>query len=197
LWIEACADVNFCSILMSLNFASTSVDGSAPLDLTIQQEALEAAGAEIIRSEKVSGTSMNGRTELINLLDFLRDGNTLLITRVDRLARSVKDLQDIVHHLRERGVELKATEQPVDTFSAAGNMFISLLGVFASFETELRKERQMEGIAKAKELGKYRGRQATIDVEAINARKADGAGATAIAREMYISVSSVYLTLVA
>ncbi len=138
---------------------------------------------------------MDGRTELTNLLDFLRDGDTLLITRVDRLARSVKDLQDIVHQLRERGVELKATEQPVDTSSAAGNMFISLLGVFASFETELRKERQMEGIAKAKERGVYRGRQATIDVEAIKALKTDGLGATAISREMDISVSSVYRIL--
>ena len=161
-------------------------------DLTVQQEALIAAGAEIVRSEKVSGASIHGRDELKNLLDFLRDGDTLMITRVDRLARSVKDLQDIVHQLRERGVDLKATEQSIDTGTPEGKCFLDMLGVFAEFETNLRKERQKDGIAKAKELGKYHGRQATISPDEIQQMKADGFGASAIARQMGISVSSVY-----
>ena len=122
-------------------------------DLSIQQDALLASGCEIVRSEKVSGTSRQGRTELRNLLDFVRKGDELVITRIDRLARSIGDLQDIVSELNEKGVVLRATEQPINTKSAAGKAFLSMLGVFAEFETNLRKERQMEGILKAKALG--------------------------------------------
>jgi hypothetical protein len=82
-------------------------------------------------------------------------------TRVDRPARSVKDLQDIVHELRGKGVTLKATEQPIDTGTAAGKAFLGMLGVFAESGTNLRKERQMEGIAKAKAKGVYKGRPST------------------------------------
>src|SRR3954466_15820331 len=127
-------------------------------DLTIQEKALKAAGADVIRAEKVSGTRRDGRTELQTLMDFLRAGDTLVVTRIDRLARSMKDLQDIVHELKARGVHLKATEQPVDTSTAAGKAFLDMLGVFAEFETNLRKERQMEGIAQAKVRGVYKGR---------------------------------------
>jgi len=87
------------------------------------------------------------------LLDFLRDGDTLVVTRIDRLARSLKDLQDIVHELKDRGVALKATEQPVDTSTAAGKAFLDMLGVFAEFETNLRRERRLEGINAAKARG--------------------------------------------
>src|SRR5947209_11643959 len=82
-------------------------------DLTLQEETLRAAGCHIVRAEKRSGTGREGRTELRLLLDFLHAGDTLVVTRVDRLARSVKDLQDIVHELRAKGVALKATE-PAD-----------------------------------------------------------------------------------
>jgi DNA invertase Pin-like site-specific DNA recombinase len=100
---------------------------------------------------------------LAALLQFLRRGDTLMVTRVDRLARSIKDLQDIVHELRAVGVSLKATEQPIDTSTAAGKAFLDMLGVFAEFETNLRRERQMEGIAQAKAKGVYRGRKPSID----------------------------------
>jgi len=81
------------------------------------------------------------------------------VTRVDRLARSVKDLQDIVHELKDKGIHLQALEQPIDTSTAAGKAFLDMLGVFAEFETSLRKERQLEGIAKAKAKGVYKGKQ--------------------------------------
>ena len=84
-------------------------------DLTIQQEALAAAGCEIVRSEKVSGTSVQGRDELQTLLEFVREGDELVVTRVDRLARSVLDLQTIVRDLKIKKVNLRATEQPIDT----------------------------------------------------------------------------------
>ncbi len=124
-------------------------------DLTVQREALKAAGCEIIREEKVSGTSRQGREELQTLMDFLRDGDALVVTRLDRLARSMDDLSAIVRELQARGVALKVTEQQVDTSSAAGKAFFQMLGVFAEFETNLRRERQMEGIAKAKADGVY------------------------------------------
>src|SRR5690606_25689470 len=111
------------------------------------------------------------------LLDFMRAGDELVVTRIDRLARSVADLQAIVASLRAKGVALKATEQPIDTGTAAGKAFLDMLGVFAEFETNLRRERQMEGIAKAKAAGVYRGRKASIDVERVRQLRAEGKGA--------------------
>ena len=136
---------------------------TADQDFTLQEHALRAAGCEVIRAEKVSATRREGRTELALLLEFLRRGDTLVVTRVDRLARSIKDLQDIVHLLKERGVTLRATEQPINTQSATGKAFLDMLGVFAEFETNLRRERQQEGIAAAKARGVYRGRKPSID----------------------------------
>src|SRR4051794_29291081 len=156
-------------------------------DLGIQRGALKAAGCEVIRAEKASGTRRDGRTELQVLLDFLRPGDTLIITRIDRLARSVKDLQDIVHELRAKKVTLKATEQPIDTGTAAGKAFLDMLGVFAEFETNLRKERQLEGIAAAKAAGVYTGRKATIDADQVRELAAKGMGGTAIAKQLNIS----------
>ena len=132
-------------------------------DLSIQEVALRASGCETIRSEKVTGTTLEGRTELATLLDFLRKGDVLVVTRIDRLARSIGDLQDIVRSLRSKGVQLRATEQPVDTGTAAGKAFLDMLGVFAEFETNLMKERELEGIAKAKTEGRYTGRKPSID----------------------------------
>ena len=164
-------------------------------DLTVQQETLQAYGCEIVRSEKVSGTRVQGRDELNNLLDFIREGDELIVCRVDRLARSIRDLQNIVHSLNEKGVVLRATEQPIDTSTSAGKCFLDMLGVFAEFETNLRKERQMEGIAKAKERGVYKGRKRSIDVKKVRELKESGMGATAIAREMGIDRTSVYRVL--
>lgn len=165
-------------------------------DLSLQREALTAAGCEIIREEKASGTKRTGRQELETLLQFLRDGDTLVVTRLDRLARSMDDLSSIAKELQEKGVALKATEQPVDTGTAAGKAFFQMLGVFAEFETNLRRERQMEGIAKAQVDGKYKGRKPTIDVEAVKRlRDGEGLGATEIARRLGIARTSVYRVL--
>ena len=165
-------------------------------DLTIQREALKAAGCEIIREEKISGTSRQGREELETLLQFLREGDALVVTRLDRLARSMDDLSSIARELQEKGVTLKATEQPVDTSSAAGKAFFQMLGVFAEFETNLRRERQMEGIAKAKAEGVYKGRKPSIDVEEVKRlRDQEGIGATEIARMLGIARTSVYRVL--
>jgi|TARA_R100001132_G_C3274045_1_gene96122 DNA invertase Pin-like site-specific DNA recombinase len=170
-------------------YARVSSEGQ---DLEIQVEVLKRAGCEIVRSEKVSGTSKEGRSELQNIMDFVRSGDTLVVTRIDRLARSVKDLQEIVYELRSKGVSLKATEQPIDTGTPAGKAFLDMLGVFAEFETSLRKERQMEGIAKAKVKGVYKGRKPSIDFDAVTELRDKGLGATAIAKELGIGRASVY-----
>jgi DNA invertase Pin-like site-specific DNA recombinase len=164
-------------------------------DLSIQEAALRAAGCALIRTEKVSGTSRDGRTELATLLQFLRLGDTLIVTRVDRLARSIGDLQDIVRELKAKGVSLKATEQPIDTGTAAGKAFLDMLGVFAEFETNLRKERQLEGIAKAKAEGVYKGRKPTIDTSEVMSLKAQGLRASQIAKRLGIGRASVYRVL--
>lgn len=168
---------------------------SADQDYTLQERALKQAGCDIVRAEKASGTSRNGRHELKILLDFLRPGDTLVVTRVDRLARSIKDLQDIVIDLKKRGVSLMATEQLIDTDSAAGKAFYDMLGVFAEFETNLRKERQREGIEAAKARGAYRGGKKSVDNDKILELHSQKHGATKIAKQLGISRASVYRAL--
>ena len=164
-------------------------------DASLQEETLRTAGCDIVHSEKVSGSSRNGRQELERLLEFVRAGDTLMVTRIDRLARSVADLQDIVRTLKDKGVALKATEQPIDTSTAAGKAFLDMLGVFAEFETNLRRERQMEGIAKAKARGVYKGRKPSIDRIEVLRLEGKGMGASAIAKELGIGRASVYRLL--
>jgi DNA invertase Pin-like site-specific DNA recombinase len=177
---------------MRIGYARVSTDDQ---DNTIQVEALERAGCSTIRQEKASGTSTNGRPELAAILDFIREGDTLVVTRIDRLARSIADLQTIVARLKARGAKLRATEQPIDTSTAAGKAFLDMLGVFAEFETNLRRERQMEGIAKAKAAGAYKGRRSSIDPTQVRELRARGIGPAEIARRLNIARASVYRAL--
>lgn len=164
-------------------------------DLTLQREALTRAGCIVIREEKVSGTSRQGREELRVLMSFLREGDELVVTRVDQLARSIGDLQDIVRELRERHVALVATEQPIDTSTAAGKAFLDMLGVFAEFETNLRRERQMEGIATAKAAGVYKGRKPSVDAGEVRRLHAEGLRTGEIAARLKLSRSTVWRVL--
>jgi DNA invertase Pin-like site-specific DNA recombinase len=175
--------------MSNVGYARVSSTGQ---ELEIQVAALKAAGCSVIRSEKVSGTSTDGRAELRTILDFLHRGDVLVVTRIDRLARSIADLATIVRELEAKGAALKALEQPVDTSTAAGRAFLQMLGVFAEFETAIRRERQIEGIEAAKARGVYKGRPATISPEAIAALKAEGLGASAIAKRLGIGRASVY-----
>jgi DNA invertase Pin-like site-specific DNA recombinase len=168
---------------------------SSDQDCSIQEAALRAAGATIIRSEKKSGTALKGRTELETILDFLRAGDTLVVTRIDRLARSVADLERIVAAVKDKGAFLQATEQPIDTSSPAGTAFLQMLGVFAQFETALRRERQMEGISKAKAEGRYKGRPPSVDVVHVRELHAQGVSPSEIARRLSIGRASVYRAL--
>lgn len=164
-------------------------------DCSIQVQALKAAGCSTVRAEKKSGVSLQGRTELETVLDFLRAGDTLMVTRIDRLARSVRDLEAIVEAVRAKGAHLQATEQPIDTSSAAGVAFLQMLGVFAQFEHAIRKERQAEGIAKAKAAGVYKGRKPSVPVDDVRRLKADGVSPTEIAKRLGIGRASVYRVL--
>jgi len=166
-------------------------------DNELQLEALNNAGCNKVFSEKQSGTTVNNRTELANCLNYLREGDTLIITRIDRLARSLRDLQNLVHELKCKGITLKAIEQPIDTSTAAGKAFLDMLGVFAEFETNIRRERQLEGIAKAKAEGRYMGRKPTAKAKSELVLELIGQGLTkkAVASELGIGVASVYRIL--
>ena len=164
-------------------------------DLEVQRNALLSAGCEVVREEKVYGTSLKGRSELNTLLEFLRKGDELVVTRIDRLARSMRDLQNIVYELTEKGVHLSATEQSINTSTPEGKCFLDMLGVFAEFETRLRHERQMEGIKKAKEKGVYKGRKQTLDVAKIKELASEGLMKTEIAKRLGIGRASVYRAL--
>ncbi|WP_236952432.1 recombinase family protein [Mesorhizobium loti] len=149
--------------------------------------ALKAAGCEVIREEQKSGSTLEGRPQLNTILDFIHAGETLVVTRIDRLARSLRDLQ-----VKTKGAHLFATEQPVDTSTAAGKAFFDMLGVFAEFETNLRRERQAEGIAAANKHGTYKGRPPKIDRNEIRQRLKQGHGPTQIARDL--GVTRYYLS---
>ena len=169
--------------------------GSVGQDLTIHVRKLNEVGCDVIREEKVSGTALKGRKEFETLMEFMRAGDELVVTRVDRLARSIRDLQNIVYELESKGVTLSATEQPIDTKTSAGKAFLDMLGVFSEFETNLRKERQMEGVRKVQERGVYRGRGRTIDASQIYELKQNGYGATKISKQLGITRQSVYRLL--
>ena len=168
---------------------------SSSQSLDVQREVVENYGATKIFEEKVSGTTTQGREKLKECLDFVREGDELVITRIDRLARSVLDLQLIVKELNDKGVNLTATEQPISTKDATSKCFLDMLGVFAELETNLRKERQLEGIAKAKAKGVYKGGKSKINIDEIIKLKGEGLGATAIAKKMNIHRDSIYRLL--
>lgn len=165
-------------------------------DTAIQEDALSKAYPDaVIRTEKASGTTTDGRPVLELLLDMVHEGDKLVVWKLDRLARNMRDLSAIVATLEDKGASLEILDQRIDTSTASGKAFLQMLGVFAEFETNLRKERQMAGIAKAKAEGKYRGKQVSIDVDKVRQLKAGGMGATAIARQLGIGRASVYRLL--
>ena len=190
--------INF--VADSRHFGNTMKYGYARIstsdqDLEIQRNTLKSVGCEVIREEKVSGTSLKNCSELTTLTEFLRRGDELVVTRIDRLARSIRDLQNIVNDLTEKGVNLYVTEQSINTTSQNGKYFLEMLAVFAEFETRLRHERQMEGIKKAKEKGVYKGRKQTVDVTKIKELASEGLMKTEIARRLGVGRATVYRAL--
>ena len=135
---------------MLVGYARVSSTGQ---NLTSQIEALEKAGCDKIFQEKKSGTKSYNRPELQNALDFVRNGDTLIVTRLDRCSRNVKDLHQIIETLNSKSVGFLCTEQEIDTTTSAGRLMIGLLSIVSAFETDLRAERQADGITSAKKRG--------------------------------------------
>ena len=166
--------------------------------LDVQEAALTNAGVkpEHLYMEKVSGRKREGRAALEDMLSRgIRKGDTVVCTRLDRLARSTRDLLQIAQALEDKGVNLKVLEQPVDTTNAAGKLFFTILGAFGEFEASIRAERQREGIDAALAKGTdspFKGRPSTIDGEKVAEMKSNGMSPSAIAKELGIARSSVY-----
>jgi DNA invertase Pin-like site-specific DNA recombinase len=175
--------------MTKIGYARTS---TVEQNLDSQIIALKAANCEIIRTEQKSGNNLADRKELNNILDFIHKDEYLVVTRIDRLARSLKDLQIIVDRLKAKGAHLYAIEQPVDTSTATGKAFFDMLGVFAEFETNLRRERQADGIAAAKNKGIYKGRPPSINRDKIKQHLLEGKRPTQIAKELEISRGTIY-----
>jgi len=131
---------------MKVGYARVSSVGQ---NLEAQIEILKRAGCEKIFQEKQSGTNITKRIELENALEFVREGDTFLVTRLDRCSRNTLDLYKILELLKEKKVDFKATEQEFDTTTSTGKLMIGLLSIVAEFETDLRAERQAEGIKSA------------------------------------------------
>jgi DNA invertase Pin-like site-specific DNA recombinase len=179
---------------MQVGYArSSTVDQEAGFQAQIK--ALNAAGCEKVLSEKVS--SVAERQQLEAALDYAREGDSLVVTKLDRLARSVAHLVSIGERLEAKGVALKVLEQAIDTSTSTGRLMFNMLGAIAQFERELMLERQREGIAKAKAEGKYKGRAPTARAKAPQVLRlhSEGVGPTEIARRASIGRASVYRIL--
>lgn len=177
---------------MIVGYARTSTtDQDAGLEA--QHRDLGSAGVEKLFSEQVS--SVATRPQLAAALDFVREGDVLIVTKLDRLARSVADLVDITRRLEAKGVALRILQLQLDTSTPTGKLMLNMLGAVGQFERELMLERQREGIAKAKAEGKYRGRQATVDKGKIRELVALGIPKAKIAKQMGISRETVYRAL--
>lgn len=161
-------------------------------DLGTQQVRLKAEGCSVIRAEKVSGGSRHGRTELAIVLDFLRPGDELVVTRLDRLGRDTRDVLNLIHECEQRGAFVTVLDPHVSTRGEMGHVVLTVLGMVAQMERRFIKERQRDGIARAKTAGVYRGGKRQLNYERIKSLKASGMGVADIAKFMGCSRMQVY-----
>ena len=161
----------------------------------IQVEALKNSGCTVVRQEKVSGKSTEGRKELATILEFMAEGDSLTVHKLDRLGRNTRDVLNLVHTLTEKGCSLKVLEPAIDTSGAMGTLILTVLGMVSEMELGFIKDRQRAGIEKAKAKGVYKGRPSSLDHDQIRSMKAEGMGATAIAKELNCSRGAIYKAL--
>jgi DNA invertase Pin-like site-specific DNA recombinase len=164
--------------------------------LEAQERDLKEAGVEKLFVEQVS--SVSKRPALEAALDYLREGDVLVATKIDRLARSTADLLRIAERVKAKGAGLVILSPRLEMNSAAGaigELIFNVIGAIAQFERQMMLERQREGIAKAKADGKYKGRPPSIDADAVKRMRAEGMGATAIAKKLKVARASVYRVL--
>jgi DNA invertase Pin-like site-specific DNA recombinase len=179
---------------VKIGYARTStVEQVAGLEA--QERELRSAGAEKVFSERVS--SVARREQLEGAIDYCREGDVLVVTKLDRLARSMADLVVITSKLKAKGVELQVLAMNLDTTTPTGKLMLNLMGSFAEFEREIMLERQREGVAKAKADGKYKGRVPTAQRKAGEVVQLRGRGVRPeeIALKLGISRASVFRVL--
>src|SRR3954467_5075086 len=164
-------------------------------DVETQLARLKAEGCEIVRSEKVSGASRDGRTELATVIEFLRPNDELVVTRLDRLGRDTRDVLNLGHEGEQRGAHVTVLDPHVSTRGEMGQVVLTVLGMVAQMERRFIKERQREGIAKAKAEGAYRGGQRRLDHDQIRAMQQAGHAPGAIAKVLGCSRMQVYRIL--
>jgi len=169
------------------------LDQQAGFDAQVRD--LTAAGCEKIFSEQVS--AVGKRPQLEGALEFIREGDTLIVTKLDRLARSTQHLLEIADQVQAKGADLSILNLGADTSTATGKLIFTIIGAVGAFERELMLERQREGVARAKAEGKYKGRKPTARARAaeVHALKADGIRPVEIARRLGIGRASVYRVL--
>lgn len=162
--------------------------------LTVQMDELAAQQCERIFEDKASGTNTN-RPGLTELLAFVREGDVVIVSRLDRFARSLADLFQLLQTLADKGVSFQCVHQSIDTGTSTGKLTLAILGAVAEFENDLRRERQREGIAQAKAKGVYKGRKAVIDADRARQLASEGMGPSAIAKQLGCHRQSVYRLL--
>jgi DNA invertase Pin-like site-specific DNA recombinase len=179
-----------------VGYARVSSQGQS---LAVQDEKLKAFGCTRIYAEKKSGRQQDNRPQFQACLEFLREGDTLVISRLDRMARSVLDLAKIADVLKRKGVTLKVLDQSIDTATSEGKLMFSLLGAFAEFECDIRGERQADGIAKAKASGVKFGRKRALTAEQVKRiyvlRDEEKLSVPNIAKRFNCGVATVYRSL--
>ena len=179
---------------MRIGYARTStIEQQAGFEAQVRD--LEAVGCEKVYREQVS--SVGARERLEATLDYVREGDRLVVTKLDRLARSTRHLNEIVDRLREKGSHLQVLDLGIDTATPTGELVLTVIGGIAQFERQMMLERQREGIAKAKAEGKYKGRKPTAraKTQEVLDMRSKGIRATAIAEELGIGRASVYRIL--
>ncbi|GAA3865282.1 recombinase family protein [Celeribacter arenosi] len=181
---------------MIVGYARTStLDQTAGLEA--QERDLAKAGCEKVFVEQVSSVDVKARERLAEALEYIREGDTLVVTKLDRLARSVAHLVELLEEIEAKGASLRILDMSIDTGTPNGRLMLNILGSVAQFEREIMLERQREGIAKAKAAGKYKGRKPTAKAKANEVLELheEGVGATEIAKRLGIGRASVYRIL--
>ena len=161
----------------------------------VQTKALKDAGCTVIRTEKESGKSRDGRDELATILDFMSEGDALVVHKLDRLGRNTRDVLNLVHEITEKGCTLHVLEPHIDTSGPMGTMVLTVLGMVSEMELGFIKERQRAGIEAAKARGVYNGRPQSVDYDAIKGLQSQGLGVSAIAKQLGCSRGTVYKAL--
>ena len=180
--------------MANVGYARVSTIGQS---LEVQLSKLKEYGCDEIYSDKHSGSTAD-RPEFKQCRKYVRKGDSLVITKLDRLARSTYHLTQIAEELKKKGVDLVVLDQSIDTSSPTGKLLFNVLASIAEFETEIRKERQMEGIARAKEKGVRFGRKSKLqeeEIEALRRERKNGVKISDLMSKYSISKASVYRLL--